>query len=170
MSKMNKLAEIGQAIWLDYIRRSFIRSGELKELVDKGLRGVTSNPSIFENAIAGSNDYDSALHELVESGLSVEAIYEALVIEDIQGAADVLRPVYDRTKGSDGYISLEVSPTLANDTDGTITEARRLKAALDRPNVMIKVPATAAGTPRDHNIDRGRDQRQCYADVFFGPV
>lgn len=131
MNKMNKLADLGQAIWFDYIRRSFISSGELKSLVDQGLRGVTSNPSIFESAIAGSNDYDNALHELVEAGLSDETIYETLVIEDIQAAADVLRPVYDRTEGADGFVSLEVSPTLAYDTQGTIVEARRLYTTLN---------------------------------------
>jgi len=132
---------------LDFIRRSFITSGDLQRLVDQGLRGVTSNPSIFEKAIAGSADYDEKLAALVEEDQTTAEIYEALVLEDIQQAADILRPVYDATKGADGYVSLEVSPTLAHDTEGTITEARRLFALLDRPNVMIKVPATPAGTP-----------------------
>jgi len=159
MTKLDQLAEFGQAIWLDYVRRSFITGphdrpgGQLKDLVDQGLRGVTSNPSIFDKAIAGSNDYDEALSllgnrgELTESTLSPEEIYEALAIEDIQMAADVLRRVYDRTGGADGYVSLEVSPDLAYDTEGTIEEARRLFQALDRPNVMIKVPATPEGIP-----------------------
>ena len=153
MTKLYEVADLGQAIWLDYIRRSFITSGDLQALVDDGLRGVTSNPTIFEKAIAGSTDYDDALQGLVNEGAdskhpkTVEEIYEALTLDDIQRAADALRPVYDRTSGADGYVSLEVSPTLAYDTAGTVEEARRLFAALDRPNVMIKVPATPAGIP-----------------------
>jgi transaldolase/glucose-6-phosphate isomerase len=147
MTKLQQLAELGQAIWLDYIRRSLIEQGDLGELVHDGLRGVTSNPSIFEKAIAGSNDYDEALRRLSGEGRSSQEIYEALAIEDIQRAADVLRPVYDETGGADGYVSLEVSPDLAYDTEGTIEEARRLFDAVDRPNVLIKVPATAEGIP-----------------------
>jgi transaldolase len=147
MTKLNQLADLGQSIWLDFIRRSLITSGELQALVDEGLRGMTSNPTIFDKAIAGSDDYDEALRRLAVAGGSVEAIYEALAMDDIRHAADVLRPVYDRTNKGDGYISLEVNPHLAHDTQGTIAEARRLFAALDRPNVMIKVPATPAGIP-----------------------
>jgi transaldolase len=147
MTKLNQLANLGQSIWLDFIRRSLITSGELQALVDEGLRGMTSNPTIFEKAIAGSDDYDEALRQLAVSGGSVEAIYEALAMDDIRRAADVLRSVYDRTNKADGYVSLEVNPHLAHDTQGTIAEARRLFAALDRPNVMIKVPATPAGIP-----------------------
>lgn len=147
MTKLEQLAEFGQAIWLDYIRRSFILRGQLKDLVDDGLRGVTSNPSIFEKAIAGSNDYDEDLRLLGEQDMSPEEIYEALAIKDIQMAADVLRPVYTATDGADGYVSLEVSPDLAYDTAGTIEEARRLFRAIERPNVMIKVPATPEGIP-----------------------
>jgi hypothetical protein len=146
-TKLHQLAELGQAIWLDYIRRSFITAGKLQAWVDKGLRGVTSNPSIFEKAIAGSTDYDNDLHRLVDEGKTEEEIYEALAIDDIQRAADVLRPVYDETEGADGFVSLEVRPELAHDTAGTIKEARRLFAQVDRPNVMIKVPATPAGIP-----------------------
>ncbi|MFQ5594304.1 MAG: bifunctional transaldolase/phosoglucose isomerase [Anaerolineae bacterium] len=147
MTKLHELANLGQAIWFDYIRRSFITSGELQRLIDDGLRGITSNPSIFEKAIAGSADYDEDLHRLVDEGKSVDEIYEALALDDISRAADLLRPVYDQTDGADGYVSLEVSPTLAHDTEGTIAEARRLFAALGRPNIMIKVPATPAGIP-----------------------
>jgi transaldolase / glucose-6-phosphate isomerase len=146
-TKLHALAEQGQAIWYDYIRRSLITSGELEALVDEGLRGVTSNPSIFEKAIVGSADYDDDLHRLVEAGKSVEEIYEALVLDDIRGAADILRPVYEQTNGADGYVSLEVSPTLAHDTHRTVTEARRLFSLLARPNAMIKVPATPEGIP-----------------------
>jgi transaldolase len=150
---MNPLKELGeqrQSIWLDYIRRNLIRSGELKRMVDEdGIRGVTSNPTIFEKAIAGSTDYDDALREMLASdgNADVEKLYEPLAIEDIQMAADVLRPVYDATNGDDGYVSLEVSPHLAHDTQRTISEAKRLRAAVDRPNLMVKVPATSAGIP-----------------------
>jgi transaldolase len=147
MSKFDQLAELGQAIWLDFIRRSLITSGELQSLIDEGVRGMTSNPTIFEKAIAGSDDYDGVLRGLVTDGGSLQEIYEALVLDDIRRAADVLRPVYDRTDGLDGYVSLEVNPQLAHDTQGTIAEARRLFGALGRPNVMIKVPATPAGVP-----------------------
>jgi len=147
MTKLHELMGLGQAIWFDYIRRSFITSGELQALIDRGVRGVTSNPSIFEKAIAGSADYDRDLKRLVDEGKSVAEIYEALALNDITRAADLMRPVYDTTQGADGYVSLEVSPSLAHDTEGTIVEARRLFAALDRPNVMIKVPATPAGIP-----------------------
>lgn len=146
MTKLQELARLGQSIWLDYIRRSFIESGELQALIDKGLRGVTSNPSIFQKAIAGSNDYDEQLCR-VDAGKSLEEIYEALVIEDIQRVADLLRPVYDQTGGTDGYVSLEASPKLAHDTYGTINEVRHLFASVDRPNVMIKALATPEGIP-----------------------
>ena len=146
-TKAHELADLGQAVWLDYIRRSFITQGELQWAIDAGVRGVTSNPTIFDKAIAGSADYDADLRRLVNEGKSVEEIYEALVLEDIGRTADLLRPLYDATGGADGYVSLEVSPTLAHDTQGTIAEGRRLFAALGRPNVMIKVPATPEGIP-----------------------
>lgn len=147
MTKLHELAELGQAIWFDYISRSLVVSGELEELVDQGLRGVTSNPSIFEKAIAGSADYDEDLNRLVRDGRSVAEIYEDLAMSDIRSAADILRPVYQKSGGADGYVSLEVNPALAHDTEATIAEARRLFASLERPNVMIKVPATPAGIP-----------------------
>jgi len=150
MNPLKELAGQGQSIWLDYIRRNLLRSGELKRMVDEdGIRGVTSNPTIFEKAIAGSTDYDDALREMLakDSKVEVGKLYEPLAIEDIQMAADVLRSVYDATGGDDGYVSLEVSPHLAHDTQGTISEAKRLRAAVHRPNLMIKVPATAAGIP-----------------------
>ena len=147
MTKLDELANLGQSIWFDYIRRSFMTSGDLQALIDEGLRGITSNPTIFEKAIAGSNDYDEDLNRLTGEGKSVEEIYEALALDDIRRAADLLRPVYERTEGGDGYVSLEVNPGLAHDTGGTIAEAKRLFAELDRPNIMIKVPATSAGIP-----------------------
>jgi transaldolase/glucose-6-phosphate isomerase len=143
---MKDLARLGQSIWLDYIRRNLITSGELKHLVDEGLGGVTSNPAIFEKAITGSTDYNDLLGELQrDKSLDAFAVYERLAVRDIQDAADILRPVYDRTAGRDGYVSLEVSPFLANETQATINEARRLWKVVSRPNVMIKIPGTQAG-------------------------
>jgi transaldolase len=147
MTKLHELANLGQSIWLDYISHSLITSGELKALIDKGLRGITSNPSIFEKAIDEGSDYDDALKKLAIKGKSLDEIYEALVIRDVKETADLMRPVYDATMAVDGYVSLEVSPKLAYDTNGTIAEAQRLFATLDRPNVLIKVPATPAGVP-----------------------
>ncbi|MGD8493687.1 MAG: transaldolase [Desulfobacterales bacterium] len=147
MSKLIELEKMGQSIWLDYIQRSLLISGELKQMVDTGLRGVTSNPAIFEKAIAGSNDYDDDLKQLVKTDGSIEQIYEALAIKDITLATDTLRGVYDSTNGKDGYVSLEVSPELAYETDKTVAEAKRLFETVSRPNVMIKVPATKEGLP-----------------------
>jgi transaldolase/glucose-6-phosphate isomerase len=141
---LQELAKYGQSAWLDYIRRSLLTSGELKRLIEQdGLGGVTSNPAIFEKAITGSTDYADALVELQKrKDLDAMGVYEILAIKDIQDAADTLRPVYDRTKKRDGYVSLEVSPFLAKDTQGTIKDARRLWKAVDRPNLMVKIPAT----------------------------
>ncbi len=147
MTKLHELAEIGQAVWLDYIRRSFLTTGELAKLIDLGLRGMTSNPTIFEKAIVHSADYDEDLGRLVQSAAPMHEIYDELVGADIRQAADLFRPVYDATKGRDGYVSLEVSPLLANDTAETVAEARRLWALIDRPNLMIKIPATLEGLP-----------------------
>ena len=147
MSKLIELEKMGQSIWLDYIQRSMLTSGKLKRLVDTGLRGVTSNPAIFEKAIAGSNDYDDDLKQLIQTDGSIEQIYEALAIKDITLATDTLRGVYDVTNGKDGYVSLEVSPELAYETDKTVAEAKRLYETVNRPNVMIKVPATKEGLP-----------------------
>ena len=146
---LEQLHGCGQSVWLDYLSRRFIADGSLQKLVERDrLAGVTSNPTIFEKAIAGSADYDASL-EALESGsdCDVMALYERLAIEDIQRAAEVLRPVYDASNGDDGFVSLEVSPYLAMDTDATIAEARRLSRAVSRDNVMIKVPATHAGLP-----------------------
>ena len=146
---LKRLHDAGQAIWLDFLSRQFLAEGGLKTLVEQdGLTGVTSNPSIFEKAIAGSADYDSSLKAAEDrSDHDVMALYEHLAIEDIQHAADALRSVYDATKRQDGYVSLEVSPYLAMSTEATVTEARRLWAAVGRENLMIKVPATKAGLP-----------------------
>jgi transaldolase/glucose-6-phosphate isomerase len=146
---LKDLLKFGQSVWLDYIRRDLITSGELKRLIaEDGLRGMTSNPAIFEKAIAGSTDYADILASLRDrSDLDAKARYEIIAIRDIQDAADLLRPVYDESKRRDGYVSLEVSPYLARDTQGTLEEARRLWKSVDRPNVMIKVPGTAEGIP-----------------------
>ena len=146
-NSLQELQGLGQSVWFDNIRRGFINSGELQRLIDLGVSGLTSNPSIFEKAITGSADYDEALLELALNDNDAVEIFERLAMEDIQAAADLLRPIYERTAGGDGFASIEVSPHLANDTDGTVSEARRLHAALERPNVMIKVPATPAGIP-----------------------
>jgi transaldolase/glucose-6-phosphate isomerase len=150
LSRLGALGPLGQSLWLDFIRRSLLQGGELRRLVEEdGIRGVTSNPAIFEKAIDGSDDYRAAIDELNREapGLPAKEVYERLAVKDIQDAADVLMPVYDETKARDGYVSLEVSPDLAHDTGGTLGEARRLWAAVGRPNVMIKVPATPEGLP-----------------------
>jgi transaldolase len=140
------LQKYGQSVWLDYIRRNIILNGDLQKLIDQdGLRGITSNPSIFEKAIAGSNDYTDLLTQLGKQGLPTGQIYERIVVRDIQDSADKLLPVYKSTNRRDGYVSLEVSPTLARDTQGTIEEALRLWKAVNRPNIMIKVPGTPEG-------------------------
>ena len=148
VNPLKELGALGQSLWLDYIRRDLISSGELRRLIEEdGLRGMTSNPSIFEKAIADSHDYDEDIRAIALSGKGAETIYETLSQRDVRSAADEFRPLYDGTDGKDGYVSLEVNPHLAHDTKGTIEEARRLWAALDRPNVLIKVPGTAEGLP-----------------------
>lgn len=143
-----ELTKLGQSVWNDNIERKLVTSGELKRLIEEdGLSGVTSNPAIFEKAIAGSELYADQLRDVAEKGLAPQAIYEALAIQDIQMAADVLESVYDKSGGTDGFVSLECSPLLANDTQGTIVETRRLWKLLDRKNVMIKIPGTPEGIP-----------------------
>ena len=145
---LKKIETLGQSIWLDYIRRDLIVSGELRRLIEEdGLRGMTSNPSIFEKAIAESHIYDQDIRDMTLKKKNVKEIYEALSQRDVQSASDIFRSVYEETDGKDGYVSLEVNPHLAHDTKGTIEEARRLWAALNRPNVFIKVPATSDGLP-----------------------
>lgn len=143
-----RLTELGQSVWLDYIRRDILENGELERMIrEQAVRGVTSNPAIFEQAINGSDAYDDALEELASRGATPLEAYEALAIDDIRRAADLFRPLYDETGGTDGFVSLEVSPELAHDTDATLEEARRFWAEVDRPNVMIKVPGTEEGLP-----------------------
>src|SRR5436305_961110 len=146
--RLAALTEAGTAVWLDQIRRGMIESGELQRLIDEdSLRGVTSNPSIFEKAILGSSDYDDQISELAEQGLGAREIYDEIAVTDVQLGADVLRAVYDELGGYDGYVSLEVGPEAANDTEETLRQARDYWRRLDRPNVFIKIPGTPAGVP-----------------------
>jgi transaldolase/glucose-6-phosphate isomerase len=141
-----KIQEFGQSIWLDFLRRKMISSGELKGLIEEdGLRGITSNPSIFDKVITGSRDYDDDIRAFALEGKSAEEIYEALTVKDVQDASDLFRSLYEESEGESGFVSLEVNPHLAHDVEGTVSEARRLWRELDRPNVFIKVPATREG-------------------------
>ncbi|AFY71795.1 transaldolase [Thalassoporum mexicanum PCC 7367] len=143
-----ELRDHGQSVWLDNLSRSIIQSGELAEMIEnQGIRGITSNPAIFQKAIAGNEVYDEAILAGIKAGKSANEIYESLAFKDIQDAADLLKPIYEASGGQDGYVSIEVSPKLARDTTGTIAEALRFSEAVDRPNVMIKIPGTAEGFP-----------------------
>ena len=145
---LQQLTRLGQSPWYDFITRDLIRSGELARLIkEDALRGMTSNPTIFEKAVAASSDYDADIQTMAKAGKSVEEIVEAFMIADVQAACDVFRPVYDESGHGDGTVSIEVSPTLAHDTAGTIASARRLWGAVNRPNVMIKIPGTVEGLP-----------------------
>ncbi|QDV38120.1 transaldolase [Tautonia plasticadhaerens] len=145
---LTKLQALKQSVWMDFMSRQFVRQGELARLIeDDGLQGATSNPTIFEKAIGHSADYDDDTRALVAEGADVDHIYEALVVEDIRGALDLFRPVYDRTDGLDGYVSLEVSPLLALEREKTATEAKHYWGKLDRPNAMIKIPGTEQCVP-----------------------
>ena len=145
MSKLHEASRLGHAIWFDFIRRSLLASGGFQALIDKGVTGVTSNPTIFHKAISAGSDYDADLQRLVAAGADVALIYETLALDDIRHAADLLLPVHEQTQGVNGYVSLEVNPGFAYDTDRTVKEARRFFSVLDRPNILIKVPATPAG-------------------------
>ncbi len=146
--RLAALTAAGTSVWLDQIRRGMIESGELARMVEEdSLRGVTSNPAIFEKAILGSADYDADMAAAAQEGLSAREVYRRLAVRDVQLAADVLRPVYDATGGADGYVSLEVAPRLAHDTEGTLEQARLYWGLVDRPNLMIKIPATPEGVP-----------------------
>lgn len=149
MNSIQTLQTFGQSIWLDFISRSLLTSGELRRLIEKGVTGVTSNPSIFQKSICETSDYDATITSIIksQSGIDVSALYEKLAMEDIRSAAEVLRPIYDSTHGIDGFVSLEVSPLLSSRTELTISEAKRLWKLVDRPNLMIKVPATLEGIP-----------------------
>jgi transaldolase len=147
MTIMRALSDLGQSVWLDYLHRDMTRSGALERMVHDGLRGVTSNPTIFERALGSGNAYDRSLAELADSGLSDRAVYETLAIQDVQEAADVLLGVYQDTDGADGFVSLEVSPDVARDATATVAEVRRLWQLVNRPNVMIKIPGTREAWP-----------------------
>jgi transaldolase len=148
MSKIQELYEAGQSVWYDNIQRRLLINGELSGMIERGeIRGVTSNPTIFMNAITKSDDYDAALGPVAQAGHSAEEIFWQLAVEDIQTAADLFRPLYDETEGGDGYVSLEVDPYLAHDTAGTVEAAKQLWERVARPNLMIKIPATVAGLP-----------------------
>lgn len=148
MNATLQLLQAGQSIWYDNIQRSLLKNGEMGRMIERGeIRGVTSNPTIFMNAITKSKDYDESLLPLVNTGLSDEEIFFHLAIEDIQAAADLFLPLYQETRGGDGYVSLEVSPYLANDTANTLAQARELWQRVNRPNLMIKIPATRPGLP-----------------------
>ena len=143
-----KIRDLGQSIWLDYIQRGMLESGEIAQLIERdGLAGITSNPAIFEKAIVEHHDYDKAIAALVRRGMNTAEMYETLVLEDVGRAADLFHPLYERTDGGDGFVSIEVSPHLAHDTERTVREGRRLWEKLQRPNIMIKVPATIEGLP-----------------------
>src|SRR5512133_2850394 len=145
---IKKTTALGQSLWYDNIQRKLLETGELKDMIERcDIRGVTSNPTIFQNAIAKTSDYDAALIPLAWSGWDAETIFWHLAIEDIREACDLFRPMYDETKGGDGFVSLEVNPYLANDTDGTVQQAKELWARVNRPNLMVKIPATKEGIP-----------------------
>lgn len=144
-TKIDELNKLGQSVWLDFIQRSLIQSGDLLDYVEKGLSGVTSNPAIFEKAISTGSEYDSQMEQLAQAGKSPQEIYEALTVEDARQAADVLLPAFEKTNGQDGFFSLEVEPHLAHDKQGSVLAAQRLFKAVDRPNIMIKIPATEEG-------------------------
>lgn len=147
MTRLEELSQFGQSVWLDFISRRLIKSGRLQELISMGLLGMTSNPTIFDNAISKSDDYDDLIGLAASRGVSLFDIYDQLTIRDIQEATDLFRPVYERTNGVDGYVSLEINPRLASDTEETIEEGRRLQRVVNRPNLMLKVPATEEGFP-----------------------
>ncbi len=160
MTTTQKLAELGQSIWYDNISRSVILNGDLQRMVDEGLRGVTSNPTIFDKAISGSSDYDSQIRELVEAKPDIDAaeIIQALMVKDIQMACDVMASVYERTNKLDGYVSVEVTPSKARDTQATMEEVRLLWGLINRPNLMVKIPATKEGLPAiEQMIYEGRN-------------
>ena len=145
---IGELKKNGQSIWYDNIERKLLEDGTLVGMVERGeIRGITSNPSIFNNAISKSNDYDQEIESLTKQGLSREDVYEQLAIRDIQQAADMFLPLYQETNGGDGYVSLEVSPFLAHETEKTIPDAKKLWKMVNRPNLMVKIPATMEGLP-----------------------
>ena len=168
-NSLQSLQDQGQSVWLDYLGRSLITSGELKRLIDEdGLRGLTSNPSIFEKAITSSSDYQDMIEAPESQGIDAKALYERIAVRDIQDAADILRPVYLESKRRDGYVSLEVSPRLAHETRGTIEEARRLWRTVAREKLDDQSPRYARGRARRPAIDQRGYQRECHVAVRAG--
>ncbi|HSS44685.1 MAG TPA: transaldolase family protein, partial [Thermoanaerobaculia bacterium] len=148
---LKRLTALGQSVWFDYIRRDLYQGPELKRLIEEdGLRGMTSNPTIFQKAIAETQLYDDDIRRLAAKGASPAAIVESLAVDDVRGAADVFRSVHEATGGDDGFVSIEIRPELARDTEGSIAEARRLWKECNRPNVMVKIPATDEGIAAIH--------------------
>ena len=157
-TQLRDFAKAGTSIWLDNIRRNMFASGELKGLIDGGLRGMTSNPTIFEKAFGAGSDYDAQLAEVAAKETDLQEIFETLAIDDIRHACDLFRPLFEETHGADGFVSLEVSPRLGHDTEGTIKAAKRLWEKVERPNVMIKIPGTPRATNRStksHRLQAG---------------
>ena len=147
MTKLQQLfREQGQSPWLDNLKRGYLTTGQLERLVADGIRGITSNPTIFQKAIEGSSDYDAQFRDLAKVA-TVEDAYWAMVVDDIEAALAILRPVYDASAGGDGFVSVELAPDLARDTDGSVAAARRLHERIDEPNLFVKIPATAEGVP-----------------------
>src|SRR5688572_19013176 len=147
MNNLDKLHKLGQSPWYDNISRDLLDSGEIRRLVQSGIRGMTSNPAIFKSAITSGHAYDNQLRSLIRPDVLAADIFEALAVEDIRDACDILRPIFDSSHHVDGFVSLEVSPLLASDTESTIAEAERLRPMVDRPNLFIKIPATSEGIP-----------------------
>ena len=148
MNKVKNIHDLGQSIWLDFFDREIMNNGSLQKLIDEdGLSGITSNPSIFEKAVTSSADYDDDIRKLADEGKNNDDIFFGFAVSDIKQATDILKPVYEKSKGRDGFVSLEVSPFLANDTEGTIKQAMQLWKEVGRENVMIKIPGTAEGLP-----------------------
>lgn len=167
MTKLQDLyVDQGQSPWLDNLRRGWITGGELQALIDQGVRGITSNPTIFQKAITGEDTYDTQFAELVGGGASIEDAYWSMVVRDIESALALLRPVYDASDGGDGFVSVEVAPELANDTDATIAQARELHTRIDEPNVMIKIPGTEAGLPAIEQMIA--EKRSINVTLIFG--
>ena len=151
---LEQLDEHGQSVWIDFLSRDFVEKGDLQGLVDQGVRGVTSNPTIFQSAIADGDSYDEQLREILKDETEPKEVFLQLATRDIQGACDLLKQVHDDGDGKDGWVSLEVDPNLAHDTQGTIEEAKRLHELVDRKNLLVKIPATKAGLPAIEESDR----------------
>ena len=162
-----KLAALGQSLWLDSIERTALENGEIQALIDRGdIRGITSNPTIFDHAISSSGAYREAIRALAWSGSDAEKIYWELVAEDVRSALDLFQPLYEQSNGGDGYVSIEVSPHVANDTEATLAQAEQLWARLGRPNLMVKIPATGGRVTGHPKVNRRGVEHQHHADLL----